>query len=292
MADHEQQPVASPSPHPSEPPQPSQPPQAPQPVFQMPDWETITHPPKPRQSLLGRLFPSSSFTDDYLSTPGPRSTATDSRLFAKDASDQSSTLPTHTAGLTTAETEGTKPTLAVRLRQRLDTTFPPHRTYFGRPRRFLFLCVFLPLAIFIFVVLPLAIGLGVGLSRRSSNRDLPLPSNEDVFTGDLTYYEPSLGACGVQSDGGQAIVSISHLVFDAAGADAGDDPNDNPLCGMKIRVMRDFVEAQAGNHSVDVTVVDRCVGCEATDLDLSLAVFTQLAPQDSGRVVGSWAWLS
>jgi expansin (peptidoglycan-binding protein) len=43
---------------------------------------------------------------------------------------------------------------------------------------------------------------------------------------------------------------------------------------------------------VDVEVVDRCVGCAATDLDLSLSMFTSLAEEAQGRVVGSWAWLS
>lgn len=38
-------------------------------------------------------------------------------------------------------------------------------------------------------------------------------------------------------------------------------------------------------------VVDRCVGCKATDLDLSLKMFEGLAEESQGRVVGSWAWL-
>lgn len=46
-----------------------------------------------------------------------------------------------------------------------------------------------------------------------------------------------------------------------------------------------------GNRSVDVEVVDRCVGCKATDLDLSLSMFDSLAEEAQGRVVGSWAWL-
>ena len=42
---------------------------------------------------------------------------------------------------------------------------------------------------------------------------------------------------------------------------------------------------------MDVEVVDRCVGCKATDLDLSLKMFDSLAEESQGRVVGSWAWL-
>jgi len=57
-----------------------------------------------------------------------------------------------------------------------------------------------------------------------------------------------------------------------------------------IRITR-YDPTVGGNRSVDVEVVDRCVGCLATDLDLSLSMFTSLAEEAQGRVVGSWAWL-
>ncbi|KAI6093007.1 RlpA-like double-psi beta-barrel-protein domain-containing protein-containing protein [Hypoxylon rubiginosum] len=264
-------------------------PAATEPVYQLPEWETITHPPKPRQSLLGRILPARAAEDKTVAMSArPSTTAELDR--GKEMSDPASTLPLHTA--TTPENGAQKPTLLVGLRKSLDSVLPPHRTYFGRSRRFLFLYILLPAAIFIFVVIPLAVGLGVGLSRRHSaakQENLPLPSNTGIFTGELTYYDPALGACGMQSSSSEDIVSVSHIIFDAASV--GSDPNANPLCGRTIRVTRDYVEAEAGNRSVDVTVVDRCVGCAATDLDLSIAVFTRLAPQESGRVLGSWAWL-
>lgn len=79
---------------------------------------------------------------------------------------------------------------------------------------------------------------------------------------------------------------MSHFVWDAALT--GSNPNANPLCGKRIRITR-FDESVGGNRSVDVEVVDRCVGCKATDLDLSLAMFTSLADESLGRVLGSWA---
>ncbi|KAI1802718.1 RlpA-like double-psi beta-barrel-protein domain-containing protein-containing protein [Daldinia bambusicola] len=260
------------------------------PVYQLPEWETITHPPKPRQSFLGRILPSrGAILDEPLSASAPRPTTADLEQAKEEEAGRASTLPVHTSP-STVENTTSRSNLAFALRRCLDSVLPPHRTYFGRSRRFLLLCVLLPLSIFLFVLTPLAIGLGVGLSRRSSKaQNLPLPDNKSVFTGDLTYYEPALGACGIQSNGGENIVSVSHIIFDAASQ--GSDPNANPLCGMKIRVTRDFIEAGIGNQSVDVTVVDRCVGCAATDLDLSPAVFEQLAPLGTGRVVGSWAWI-
>lgn len=55
-----------------------------------------------------------------------------------------------------------------------------------------------------------------------------------------------------------------------------------------IRITR--YDSTAGkNHSVDVEVVDRCVGCVAVDLDLSLSMFTDLADVSLGRTTASWA---
>ena len=79
---------------------------------------------------------------------------------------------------------------------------------------------------------------------------------------------------------------MSQIIFDASAVDK--NPNHNPLCGKKIRITR-FDAKNGGNHSVDVTVVDRCVGCKATDLDLSMKMFTTLADEALGRTTASWA---
>jgi hypothetical protein len=89
----------------------------------------------------------------------------------------------------------------------------------------------------------------------SKTQNLPLPDNTDHHTGDLTYYGTGLGACGVDSNDNDAIVSVSHYVFDAV--QTGSDPNKNPLCGQKIRATR--VDERTGKQvSIDVKVVDRC----------------------------------
>ena len=119
-------------------------------------------------------------------------------------------------------------------------------------------------------------------------QDLPLPSNKQVYTGDLTYYAPGLGACGITNYDSDSIVAISHLVFDAV--QIGSNPNANPLCGKKLRASR-FDEQVGAQRSVDLTVTDRCVGCKATDIDVTTSVFDQLADRAAGRVVTTWAWL-
>ncbi|KAF7535823.1 hypothetical protein G7054_g5069 [Neopestalotiopsis clavispora] len=269
------------------------------PIYQTPDWETHTRP--QRRSFLSRLLPSTAAATSLANGRSENHTTGHHDLEAatKEANapgahgsgngaaprPAESTLPA-AAGATTGAMTAQSPSM----RQRLDSILPPHRTYFGRSRRFLLLCVLLPLAILLFIILPLAIGLGVGLSHRngSGSSNLPLPSNTATFTGDLTYYAPGLGACGVTSTSSDEIVSVSHIIFDAAST--GSNPNANPLCGKKIRIER--ASGSGGNNSVDVTVVDRCTGCAAADLDVTLAVFTQLAEEEDGRVQMSWAWLS
>lgn len=128
-------------------------------------------------------------------------------------------------------------------------------------------------------------------SRRKRLKNLPLPSNTGIFTGDLTYYSPGpgYGACGFENTSKDSICAVSHFLWDAVSTSS--NPNNNPLCGKKIRITR-YDATVGGNRSQDVEVVDRCVGCQATDLDLSLSVFDSLAEEAQGRVVGSWGWLN
>ncbi|PGH12696.1 hypothetical protein AJ80_06642 [Polytolypa hystricis UAMH7299] len=133
------------------------------------------------------------------------------------------------------------------------------------------------------VLLALIIGLAVGLTMRNNAKNLPLPTdNGGPYTGDLTYYDPGLGACGIISSGSEPICAVSRLLYDAASTSS--DPNQNPLCGKMIRLKR-------GDRSVDVKVVDRCEECKATDIDVSMSVFEELAEIDLGRVDVQWAWL-
>ncbi|KAI1841657.1 hypothetical protein JX265_009328 [Neoarthrinium moseri] len=249
------------------------------PVFQTPEWETRTRP--NRRSLLDRLLPGHAHADSSALDVEQQSVNATKETPAPIAATAASTAPL-----------GHGASAAPSMRQRLDSVLPPDRRYLGRSRRSFLLFILLPLAILLLLVLPLAVGLGVGLSHHDSGaQSLPLPTNSATFTGELTYYAPGLGACGVTSTDEDFIASVSHLLFDAA-AEGGSNPNANQLCGRKIRIQRDFVEASKGNTSVDVTVVDRCTGCAETDLDVSLGVFTQLALEESGRVEVSWAWVS
>lgn len=135
----------------------------------------------------------------------------------------------------------------------------------------------------VIIVLVLIIGLSAGLASRSRISNLPLPnSHGGPYSGDLTYYDPALGACGLTNDGGDSIAAVSYIIFDAVSV--GSNPNANPLCGKKLRARRD-------GKSIDLTVVDRCTGCQPTDIDVPRSVFKDLASIDEGRVDIEWSWL-
>jgi hypothetical protein len=120
----------------------------------------------------------------------------------------------------------------------------------------------------------------------SKSQNLPLPSSKEHFNGDLTYYSPGpgYGACGYENTSQDSICALSHLLWDSVSTST--NPNHNPLCGKKLRITR-FDEKQGRNNSVDVTIVDRCTGCKATDVDLSLRMFEILADEEQGRVVSA-----
>ncbi|KAF6217500.1 hypothetical protein HO133_006838 [Letharia lupina] len=122
-----------------------------------------------------------------------------------------------------------------------DRVMPGHRKYFGFSRKIACIAIFVGLLILLAVIL----GLAIGLSKKSSNHQ-NLPLGSQTYTGDLTYYGPGLGACGITSSDTDHIVSISHFTFDAVSK--GSNPNANPLCGHKLRAVRN-------GNSIDLTVV-------------------------------------
>lgn len=122
------------------------------------------------------------------------------------------------------------------------------------------------------LLLGLVIGLAVGLTKRArychslpcylysyqliaSIQFLPLPTDRSQFTGDLTYYSPALGACGIITSENDYVCAVSHFIYDSQSK--GPNPNNNPLCGLMLRAVR-YDERVGLNRSLDLTVVDRC----------------------------------
>ncbi|KAI1367272.1 RlpA-like double-psi beta-barrel-protein domain-containing protein-containing protein [Xylaria arbuscula] len=109
----------------------------------------------------------------------------------------------------------------------------------------------------------------------------PIIESRALKHGDLTYYAPGLGACGVVNDGNDPIVAISHLIFDPKTPNG--NPNNNPLCGRRIKIHRN-------GKTITVRVRDRCTGCARFDLDVPRKQFAKLAKPAAGRVKMNWNW--
>ncbi|KDN65612.1 putative SCP-like extracellular protein [Colletotrichum sublineola] len=100
--------------------------------------------------------------------------------------------------------------------------------------------------------------------------------NSGPFWGDITFFNPGLGACGRVDGDGSMIVALSHLKM-------GSQSNGNPLCGRQARIRGPRGEAV-------VTVTDKCMGCAVHDIDVSPAVFERVAGSQGLGRVGNIEW--
>ncbi|KAJ3751326.1 RlpA-like double-psi beta-barrel-protein domain-containing protein-containing protein [Lentinula detonsa] len=112
-------------------------------------------------------------------------------------------------------------------------------------------------------------------------------------TGDGTYYDAGLGACGITNSGyggsdTDYIAAIGEDFFDQYAIHMGvtsGNPNENPICNKKVI-------ATYQGKSVTVAITDRCGGCtNPYSLDFTPTAFSQLADQSVGRITGmTWVW--
>lgn len=101
-------------------------------------------------------------------------------------------------------------------------------------------------------------------------------SSGSPCSGDITFYEAGLGACGETTDGETDNVVALPWAF------MGTQSNGNPFCGKTITISK-------GGKTVQATVVDKCMGCVGRDLDLSNKAFQDLGVDFSvGRTTADW----
>ncbi|KAL8952364.1 MAG: hypothetical protein Q9222_001726 [Ikaeria aurantiellina] len=109
-----------------------------------------------------------------------------------------------------------------------------------------------------------------------------------VFSGDGTFYSPSVGfgSCGVQNSDSDLVAALAQSTMRLYNP---SNPNNNPLCGHKVKVW----ETSKPSNTVIVAIMDTCPGCTTTnfDLDLSPAAFNKLDNPDVGRIKISWEFL-
>ncbi|THY86146.1 hypothetical protein D6C95_07672 [Aureobasidium pullulans] len=119
-------------------------------------------------------------------------------------------------------------------------------------------------------------------SSSSGSVSAGMAASGTEYSGDITWYDVGLGACGETSVDGDKIVAISHVIFDAYST---GNPNTNPLCGKYVTI-----NGKDGS-SHQAKVVDRCLGCVEGDLDLSHEFFNSVTSNGDGRVPGmTWSW--
>lgn len=108
-------------------------------------------------------------------------------------------------------------------------------------------------------------------------------SGGKVHTGEITYYDLGLGACGIDSSGeddSSNVVALSHLLM-------GTQSNGNPMCGQTITI----TNTNTGK-SAKAVVKDKCMGCEPEDIDVSKKVYKELfgGSLQSGRMPAKWSF--
>ncbi|QRW09754.1 hypothetical protein RhiLY_08753 [Ceratobasidium sp. AG-Ba] len=103
-----------------------------------------------------------------------------------------------------------------------------------------------------------------------------------THTGQLTYFQIGLGACGWTNSNSEWVAAISHELFDNWPGYTGGNPNNNPVCTTPHTA-----DVTYKGKTIRVGIVDRCEGCALWDLDLSPSAFQQLAPLSAGRLSGA-----
>ncbi|OMH83762.1 Papain inhibitor [Zancudomyces culisetae] len=111
----------------------------------------------------------------------------------------------------------------------------------------------------------------------------PQPVNRlsESFSGDGTYYDVGLGACGITNSNEEFVAAINSPQYGVYA-----NPNSAEVCGRCALVNG------PNNTSVKVKIVDRCPECASGSLDLSPSAFQQLSPFSAGRISITWSFVS
>jgi hypothetical protein len=103
-----------------------------------------------------------------------------------------------------------------------------------------------------------------------------------VHTGDITFYDTGLGACGITNVDTDFIAAASHEFFDSF-SNGDPNPNHNSICNRRINLTHN-------GKTITVAITDRCGGCSGHDMDLSPSAFAALENPGVGRTTATWVW--
>ncbi|KAG0051761.1 hypothetical protein BGZ83_003325 [Gryganskiella cystojenkinii] len=120
-------------------------------------------------------------------------------------------------------------------------------------------------------------------TRHTSATEIPLADRQEIsaastaspFSGRGTWFTDSVGSCGQPFDTNQMIVAMN-------AAQMGGTSQ----CGRQVRI-------QSGGKTVTARVTDTCPAqfCQPGSLDLSQAVFKQLAALETGVIDIQWEFV-
>ena len=109
----------------------------------------------------------------------------------------------------------------------------------------------------------------------SSDTSTSVCAVDNPCTGDITYYDTGLGACGTTNDGlSENVVALPYGLMGTAN-------NNNPYCGKRITIA-------CNGKTATAVVVDKCMGCQGESIDLSRKAFRELAEYSVGRTTAEW----
>lgn len=100
------------------------------------------------------------------------------------------------------------------------------------------------------------------------------------MTGDATYYNLGLTACGQVFTDNDYVAAIAFSYW------TDPNPNNDKMCQKQARVID-----QSNGKSVVVAIKDKCSACKRDDIDLSPIAFEQLRNLTVGRFTVSWDFI-
>ncbi|KAI0412459.1 hypothetical protein F5X98DRAFT_321045 [Xylaria grammica] len=130
-------------------------------------------------------------------------------------------------------------------------------------------------------------GSGSGSTYAGSDKFGTSSLDTKKYSGDITYYDLGLGACGYDDAGTtEHIVAISHLDWYSrgSGTSLGIDMPNHPWCDQTITITAD-------GKSTTALVHDICPSCASGSIDVSDSVFMALfGSLEAGRTQASWSF--
>ncbi|GJJ70944.1 hypothetical protein EMPS_03294 [Entomortierella parvispora] len=121
-------------------------------------------------------------------------------------------------------------------------------------------------------------------TRQTSATEIPLTEQQDIsmaaaisspFSGRGTWFTDTMGSCGESFNTDDMIVAMNAAQMDGTSQ-----------CGRQVSI-------QSGGKTVTAKVIDTCPAqyCQPGSLDLSQAVFQQLAPLATGVINIQWEFV-